>query len=189
MSDIHAKDVVYFAKLRAAIDGDELAAFVHDALAAVTAKPEVEYLFHLLDKGSALKPGYDWNARRYPRVKPEPQDPWRGGQITVHRDAPFDDYCEWMRARHPRKSAVGAAGVHGAIQNILGRTLFRGEAVRLPKRIAAKERMLLIGPLADCRAAFDAHTGFAHDWDGVSTNAPAGVANAEDGEEDGEDEI
>jgi hypothetical protein len=95
VSDIHAKDVAYFAKLMAAIEGDELAAFVHDALsadlskfesvrreppktkararlAAATARPEEEYLAELLDHGhplarwcGATRP-CDWRPRHDP---------------------------------------------------------------------------------------------------------------------------
>jgi hypothetical protein len=122
VSNIHAKDLDYFSKLRAAIGGEELAAFVAEALAAdlsafettrreppktkaraelaaATAKREHEYLYLLLDRGRPLIRPYDWNARRYPRMSPEPQDPWRDGQITVKRYAIYEDYVAWMRER------------------------------------------------------------------------------------------
>jgi hypothetical protein len=111
VAGVHANDVAYFKALRQAFDGEEMAAFVHDALEAdltafedtrrnppktkakaeladVTARPEQEFLRELLERGKPPPEGeFHWGPRCYPREDPEPLDPWRRGKVTVERDA------------------------------------------------------------------------------------------------------
>jgi Family of unknown function (DUF5906) len=186
VANIRVNDVAYFKALRQAFDGDEMAAFVHDALAAdlsafedtrrnppktkakadladVTARPEQEFLRELLERGKPPPEGeYHWGPRRYPRVNPEPDDPWCDGKVTVERDAAHSAYLAWMKKAKPRAFPVGAAELHRIIQQILGVTAFHSENVRDGKKI---RRMTVVASLDDCRAAYDKHTGYEREWD------------------------
>jgi Family of unknown function (DUF5906) len=184
-ANIHAKDEAYFKALHQAFDGDELAAFVDDALkadlsvfetarrnppktkakaalAAATAKPEHEFLRELLDKGGAPAPTLFWEPRRYPRVNPEPKDPWRTGRVTVERDAMHRAYLEWMKVNNPHaRHSVNAAELDHTIQQVLGVALFHSGPVREKGKL---RRMAVIGKLKECRDAYDKHAGCDHEW-------------------------
>jgi Bifunctional DNA primase/polymerase, N-terminal/Primase C terminal 2 (PriCT-2)/Family of unknown function (DUF5906) len=187
VSDAHAKDFAYFAKLMAAIEGDELAALVHDALsadlsgfesvrreppktkararlAAATARPEEEYLAELLERGEPLALSHLWCPRRYPRMASEPKDPWRDGQVTVDRDMLFNDYLAWMRSRQTRRPSVNSAEFHGILQGILGSTRFYSRQVKEIGGGGRRQTVLMLASLDDCREAFDRHAGREHEW-------------------------
>jgi hypothetical protein len=144
VSNVHARDRAYFAKLRKAITGEEMAAFVHDALAAnlsefgspppeppktkaraelpeTTAKPEHEFLRELLERGKPPAGEFHWGPQRYPRMnllkgETEPAEPWRNGQVTVERDALHRAYLDWLKLAHPRAHTVNAAELNAVIQ-------------------------------------------------------------------------
>ena len=184
-ANIHAKDVTYFKAMLATFEGDEMAAFVHDALAAdlstfektrrnppktkakaalaaATAKPEQEFLRELLDRGGAPIGGsFNWQPSRYPRVSPEPKDPWRDGPVTVERDALHKTYLDWMKNTHSRAHSVNAAELRATIQQVLGPARFRSHPVQDG---VIKRRVILLGSLDECRAAFDQHSEFKHEW-------------------------
>jgi hypothetical protein len=186
VADIHANDIAYFKALRQAFNGEEMAAFVHDALAAdlsefettrrnppktkakadladKTARPEQEFLRELLERGRPPGDGaYHWGPLRYPRMSPEPKDPWRDGRVTVERDAPHNSYLAWLKRAKPQTRPVNDAELHRIIQQILGAAAFRSEKVRVGKE---SPRMIVIAGLDECRAAFDKHTGYKRDWD------------------------
>ena len=186
VADIHANDAAYFKGLREAFDGDEMAAFVHDALrtdltefestrrnppktkakadlADKTARPEQEFLRELLERGKPPGDGaYYWGPLRYPRMSPEPEDPWRDGRVTVERDAPHSAYLAWLKRAKPQARPVNAAELHRVFQQILGAAAFRSEKVRVGK---TSPRMIVVAGLDECRAAFDKHAGYKRDWD------------------------
>ena len=187
VSDVHAKVFAYFAKLTAAIEGDELAALVHDALAAdlsgfesvrreppktkararlaaATARPEEEYLAKLLERGEPLALTHLWRPQRYPRMASEPREPWRDGQVTVDRDMLFDDYLAWMRSRQARRPSVNSAEFHGIMQGILGSSRFCSRQVKEIGGGGRRRFVLLLASLDDCREAFDQHVGREHEW-------------------------
>jgi hypothetical protein len=200
VSNTHAEDYAYFTKLRAAIDADELKAFVEDALAAdlsafeairrtppktkaraelalSTAKPEHEYLFELLSKGGPLET--HWKII-LPRQRKPGNHSWRNGKIVVERNAVHEDYCEWLRRRRQhRRSPINSTEFRRAMQDILDAALFRSAPV---KRLNSREtyRALQIGSLRDCRAAFDAHTKYAHAWDDTVSGETDFVVEDED---------
>jgi Family of unknown function (DUF5906) len=201
VSDIHAKDFDYFKELATAIEGDELEALVHDALmadlsafesvrreppktrararlAAATARSEEEYLVELLDRGRPLVSW--WKPRRYPRMASEPEDPWRDGAITVERDILFDDYRLWMKKHQTRRFSVNSAEFHAILQRVLGSLLFRSKQVKRPKSGGKRDTLLMLGSLHDCRAAFDKHAGYPHEWSDI---VPSGVDDAIDEDE------
>jgi hypothetical protein len=188
VSDAHAKDYAYFRALRAAIEGDEMAAFVADALAAdlaafeatrreppktkararlaaATAKPHYEYLHLLLDGGRPVSNGLRWDAHLYPRVSPEPPEPWRHGQIIVGRDATHQDYLAWMREPQHRQPPINGTEFHDAMQEVLGPGCYHAQWVKRSKGKGKQDPFLLLASLRDCRAAFDAHVGFVNEWD------------------------
>jgi hypothetical protein len=199
VSNAHAEDHAYFAKLRAAIDGDEIEAFVADAqaadlsafeairrmppktkaraeLALATAKPEQEYLFELLSKGGPLETHWEIIL---PRQREPGKRPWRDGKIVIERNAVHEDYCEWSRRRRQHRRSINSTEFHGVIQDILGAELFRSIPVkRLNSR--ATYRALQIGSLRDCRAAFDAHTKYAHAWDDTVSDETDFIIEDED---------
>ena len=187
VSDLHAKVFAYFAKLREAINGDELAALVHDALsadlsgfesvrreppktkararlAAATARPEEDYLAELLERGEPLALRHLWRPRRYPRMPSEPEDPWRDGRVTVDRDMLFDDYLAWMRSRQTRRPSVNGAEFHGIMQGILGGSRFCSRQVKEIGGGGKRRTVLLLASLEDCREAFDRHAGRELEW-------------------------
>jgi hypothetical protein len=190
VSDAHAKNFAYFKALRAAIEGDEMAAFVADALAAdlaafeatrreppktkararlaaATAKPHYEYLHLLLDRGRQVSNtlGLRWDPHLYPRVSPEPPEPWRHGQITVGRDAIHQGYLAWMRERQYRQPPINGTEFHDVMQEVLGAGRYRAQWVKRPKGKGKQDPFLLLASLRGCRAAFDAHVGFPNEWD------------------------
>ena len=62
-------------------------------LADKTARPEQEFLRELLERGRPPGDGaYHWAPLRYPRLSPEPQEPWRDGRVTVERDTLLCSY-------------------------------------------------------------------------------------------------
>jgi len=184
VSTVHAKDVPYFSALNAAINGDEMAAFVHDALtadlttfeavrrepyktkaraelAAAGATPEQEYLSQLLYKGGPVALSFGWAARPLHQHQPDPNDPWRTGPILVSADQIHADYIQFMQTRHRGSPARNSDELETSIRRVLGRALFHSHQARV---LGARERMRFIGRLDDCRAAYDKHTEYTHDW-------------------------
>jgi hypothetical protein len=188
VADIHAKDSAYFKALREAFDGDEMAAFVDDALKAdltafettrrnppktkakadladKTARPEQEFLRELLERGKPPGDGaYHWSPLRFPRMSPEPEDPWRDGRVTVERDTAHNAYLAWLKRAKPYTRPVNLAELDRIFQQILGSTAYRSEPA-WDSETKKKRRMTLIASLNDCSAAFDKHTGYKRDWD------------------------
>ena len=187
VSTAHAKDMAYFTPLNAAIDGDEMAAFVHDALdadltafeavrrepfktkaraelAAAGASPEQEYLFLLLVRGGPVANSFGWDARPVRQQAPDPNDPWRTGPILTPFDPIHADYRQFMQAQHRGAPARNAAELETNIRRVLGRALFHSEQVRVPGAAYRRERLRFFGSLDECRAAYDKHTEYAHEW-------------------------
>ena len=187
VSNIHAEDSVYFKTLQEkTFRGDEMAAFVYDALhadltefektrrnppktrakaalAAITARPEHEFLLELLEQGSPPGGGgFGWGPQPFPRTNAEPADPWRAGPVTVERDALHRAYIDWLKNSNAwGRRGVNAPELDRMIQQVLGPTLFHSHPVRDG---VVKRRMTLIGGLDECRAAYDRHTGFSREW-------------------------
>jgi Family of unknown function (DUF5906) len=194
VADTYANDIAYFKALRQAFDGDEMAAFVHDALAAdlsafedtrrnppktkakadladATARPEQEFLRELLERGKPPPDGaVHWGPRRYPREDPEPEDPWCNGKVTVEKDAAHSAYLAWLKRAKPQARPVGTTELHRIIQQILGVAAFHSENVWDGKKT---RRMTVVASLDDCRAAYDKHTGYEREWDEI---IPSGEA-------------
>jgi hypothetical protein len=192
VSNAHQGDIPYFTALNAAIDGDEMAAFVFDALAAnltafeavrrtpyktaaraelaaAGASPEHEYLFTLLERGRPVTIGIEWDGVRPCRQqRADPKNPWRTGAILVPSDAIPADYTRFMHQQHRGLNVRNPADIYTSIRQVLGHALFRSEQVRVPGTPYRRERLRFLGSLDDCRAAYDKHTGHAHEWDSVT---------------------
>jgi hypothetical protein len=188
VANIYVNDQAYFKALRQAFDGDEMAAFVHDALAAdlsafedtrrnppktkakaeladVTARPEQEFLRELLERGKPPPEGeIHWGPRRYPREDPDPVDPWCDGKVTVEKDAAHGAYLAWLKRAKPQVRPAGSAELYRIIQQILGWAAFHSENVWDDKKT---RRMTVVASLDDCRAAYDKHTGYKREWDEI----------------------
>jgi hypothetical protein len=198
LSEAHAKDIPYFTALSAAIDGREMAAFVHDALAvdlsafeatrrhpyktqaraelaAAGATPEEDYAFQLLHRGGPVASGFSWNARPFRQARPDPKNPWRTGPILVPAGAIHCDYVEFMHSRHRGVPVRNPDALETCIRQIIGKDLFHSQQVRLPGTSFGRERWRFVGSLGDCRAAYDRRTENAHEWDDSlgSASAPA----------------
>jgi hypothetical protein len=179
-----ARDPDYFARLRAAIDGDEARAFVADALATnlgafdqtrrmpprtaaraelarSTATTEHEYFFELLCRGQAL--ARPWNIVRTDVASPS-DNPWRDGPVTVGRNDIYDDYCEWLRRRGRwRREPITRTAFENTMRRILSWPLFRSKVVTLGG--VKSFRGLYLGPLRDCRSAYDGYVKSETEWD------------------------
>jgi hypothetical protein len=197
VSDIRICDQAYFKALRQAFAGDEMAAFVHDALEAdlstfedvrrnppktkakmdladATAKPEHEFLRELLELGAPPEGSSVWGPQRYPREDPDPPDPWRDGKVTIERDAAHNAYLAWLKKVKPHVRPVNAAELDRIIQQVLGAAAFHSEKVWSGKKT---RRMTLVASLSDCRDAYDKHTRHKREWDGI---APREAGEASD---------
>jgi Family of unknown function (DUF5906) len=201
LSSEHQNDLEYYKALREALDDGELAAFVGDALAAdlktfeldrrtpykteararlaeATASTEDAYLLELLHRGRGIG-GVGWDARPWKQGAPDLSNPWWTGDILVARDAVHDDYVGYVQANYRGVRVRNAAELHDKIQKVLGKTLFKWLQARIPGDRAS---FRLIGPLAECRAAYDRHTGATHDWSDIAssgaanTNTPPGCS-------------
>jgi hypothetical protein len=187
----HTNDVAYYAALWKALDGGELAAFVHDALAtdltafdldrrvayrteartklaAATASPEDDYLLALLERGGPVEPT-GWNARPYKQNTHYSKNPWLSGDILLPRGAIHLDYVRFVQNNHRAAKTRNAAELYAKIGRVLGVRLFRSEQVRLPGT-ARREQMRFVGSLKECRDAYDAHGGTKHEWDDIPTS-------------------
>jgi hypothetical protein len=199
VSKAHAKDIAYFTALNAAIDGDEMAAFVDDALAtdltafeavrrepyktkaraelaAAGASPEQEYLFLLLAQGGSVATSFGWNARPVGQLRPDPNDPWRTGPVAVAVDAIQADYLQFLKERHRGSPQRNFDELETIIRDALGVALFHSHQIRVPGAHHRRERMRLFGSLNDCRAAYDKYTEHTHEWD--DNPGTAGTAHA-----------
>ena len=195
VSAAHAKDVAYFDALNAAIDGDEMAAFVHDALdadltafeavrrepyktkaraelAAAGATPEQEYLFLLLERGGPVATSFGWAASPFRHHRADPNDPWRTGPILLPADAMHADYRQFMQTRHRGSPARNSDELETSIRRVLEWALFHSHQARVPGEPYRRERLRFIGWLDDCRAAYDKHAEHAHEWDNHPRSAP-----------------
>jgi hypothetical protein len=119
-------------------------------------------------------------------MSPEPQDPWRDRQITAKRYAIYEDYVAWMRERRQRQPAINESEFHKMVQDVLSSQCFRSKQVKRPKSGGERETLLLLASLHDCRAAYDKHVGYPHEW---ADAVPAGIDDAIEDDIDDENEI
>ena len=183
-------DNEYYKSLREALANGELAAFVDDALAAdlkafdldrlvpyktkaraklaeATASTEDVYLLELLEQGGPVG-GMGWTAQPWKQHAPDLKNPWRTGDILLPRNAVHQDYVHFVQANYRGAKVRPAAELYGKINRVLGTSLFRSQQTRVP---GDRDRFRFLGSLAECRAAYDKHTGAARDW-GEATSAP-----------------
>jgi hypothetical protein len=187
----HARDRAWFQALRGALDGGELAAFVHDALAAdlsgfdrtdvprtaarsalaaATASPEDNFVRHTVEAGSLCG---SW---QYGQNAPNPNNPWQSGRTAVPTEEFENAYLEFMRRRHNRTPTRDKAEVWGRFRYALGDAVFStATRVRKPGGGKGGERpsCYVFEGLDYCRAAFDQHSGRTGDWpDAPGSPAP-----------------
>jgi hypothetical protein len=190
----HTNDVAYYAALWKALDGGELAAFVHDALAAdltafhqdrrfpyrteartklaaATASPEDDYLLALLEHGGPVADPMRWDARPHKQNAPDPKNPWLTGDILLSRYAIHLDYVQFVQNKHRGAKMRNAAELYAKIGRALGVHLFRSEQARL-SGTRNREQMRFVGSLKECRRAYDAHGGAKQKWDDAPTSPP-----------------
>jgi hypothetical protein len=193
----HKNDLKYYEPLRKILDDDngELAAFVHDALTAdltafelerrnpyktearaklteETASVEDNYLLELLQRGGPLS-GMRWDMRPWKQHAPNLDNPWWTGDILVMRASIHHDYVAYVQANYRGARVRYAAELYDKIQEVLGWSLFRSLQARIP---GGRDSFRFVGPLAECRSAYDKHAGAAHDWSNI-TSTPAANTN------------
>ena len=182
----------YYKSLREALNDGELAAFIHDALdadlkafdldrrapyktearaklAAATASTEDDYLLELLYQGGPVG-GMDWAAQPWKQHAPDLKNLWRTGDILLPRNAVHQDYVRFVQGNYRGAKVRPAAELYGKVNRVLGTSLFRSHLKRIP---GDRARFRFLGSLTECRAAYDKHTGSAHDWD-EAASAPSG---------------
>ena len=181
------KDRDWFQALRDALDGGELAAFVHDALdadlngfdrtavprtaaraalAAATASPEDDFAHHILEAGSL--PNSSW---AHGQNAANLNNPWLSGRVAVPTDALHDAYLEFMRRRHNRAPTRVKEEVWGRFRYALGDAVNPlAQRVRKPGGGRGGDRFYcyVFEGLDNCRAAYDQHSGRT----GESPDAP-----------------
>jgi Family of unknown function (DUF5906) len=179
----HAKDRSWFQALRDALDASELAAFVHDALAAdlsgfdrtavprtaaraalaaATASPEDDFVHHIVEAGSL--PNGSW---AHGQNAANLNNPWLSGRVAVPTDVLHDAYLEFMRRRHNRMFTRAKEVVWGRFRYALGDAVHPvAQRVRKPGGGRGGDRFYcyVFQSLDYCRAAFDQHSGRTGDW-------------------------
>ena len=84
-----------------------------------------------------------------------------------------------FRANYRGAKVRNAAELYGKINRVLGTSLFRSHQKRAS---GDRDWFRFLGSLTECRAAYDKHTGTAHDWDNAASigggggQAPAGLS-------------
>ena len=184
VSHARQNDREYYKALREAVAAGELAAFVHEALAAdlrtfdldrlapyktearaklaeATASTEDDYLLELLDQGRPVGDPLGWAAQPWKQHAPDQNNPWRTGDILLPRNAVHQDYIRFVQNRYRGAKVRNVTELYGKINRVLGTTLFRSHQARAS---GDRDRFRFLGSLAECRAAYDKHTGFPRDW-------------------------
>jgi hypothetical protein len=182
--------------LRQALDDGELAAFVHEALAAdltafdrrapyktearaklaeATASTEDAYLLALLEHGGSVGDAMGWAAQPWKQHRPNRNNPWRTGDILLPRNAIHQDYVRWVQNNYRGAKVRNDAELYGKINRVIGTGLFRSHQMRIPG--GGHDRFRFLGSLTECRAAYDKHTGTPHDWDDATSATPVKAVN------------
>ena len=189
VSSAQAADTAYWASVNAAIDGNEVSAFVKEALAAdlsafdterrsvpktaaraelaeATEDRERQYLRLVLARGASLSGC--WDARPWPsQSSPDPSNVWTSGPISIAARDLHDDYAEHMKSNH-RGAPIRSQGEIEKLFRALGtdangKYLYRSEPTHLPNLGSVRRRYM--APLSEMRAAFDKQTGSSNAWD------------------------